>query len=79
MKVEEFFENAKEICNVYNWKCEQCPIGEYCSDGIFASNLKERTNMIQSVEKSYKDLMEVRIDKDFSEGFMHDIADLLEG
>ena len=56
MRVEEFFEKAKTICNFYIGKCGQCPIGEYCSDGIFSSNLKERTEMIQSVEKAYERL-----------------------
>lgn len=57
MKVEEFFEKAKSICNVYTGECGECPIGGFCSDGIFSGNLTERTEMIQSVEKSYKELI----------------------
>lgn len=60
MKVGEFFEKAKAICSVYYGKCSKCPIGEYCSDGIFSSNQKERTEMIHSVEKSYEELDKVK-------------------
>lgn len=37
MEVRKFFEKANQICRQNIGKCKECPITEYCSDGIFSS------------------------------------------
>lgn len=35
MSVGEFFKKAHSICEKHIGKCTECPLDEYCSDGIF--------------------------------------------
>lgn len=35
MKIGEFFKKAHSICEKHIGKCTECPLDEYCSDGIF--------------------------------------------
>lgn len=35
MSIGEFFKKAHSICEKHIGKCTECPLDEYCSDGIF--------------------------------------------
>lgn len=52
MDIKEFFNMTKEICNRNYGKCRECPITEYCCDGVFAADEKEVAEMIEAVKNA---------------------------
>lgn len=51
MEVEEFFARAKAICEYYSdEECTQCPLNDFCSDGIFAMNSEKAEKVIDIVD-----------------------------
>lgn len=54
MEVRKFFKKANQICEQNIGGCMECPITEYCSDGIFSSIEAEIEDLIEIVEKESK-------------------------
>ena len=52
MDVKEFFRKAKEICDRIYGDCRECPITNYCCDGVFAANEREAAEIVAAVENA---------------------------
>lgn len=49
IKAIDFLLKAHKICDENMGKCEDCPITEYCTDGIFAEKKETFQTMIKKV------------------------------
>lgn len=52
MDVKEFFTRAKKICDDNYGHCRECPITNYCRDGVFAADEHEVTALITVIENA---------------------------
>lgn len=52
MDVYEFFRKAKDICDRNHEDCRECPITDYCCDGIFAENKNRVIEMVVTIENA---------------------------
>lgn len=52
MDVKEFFCKAKAVCENHDGDCRDCPLTDYCCDGIFAAGEHEVDEIVASVEKA---------------------------
>lgn len=56
MRVSELFKMAKIICNENAGNCIDCPINEWCTDGIFSEGEEAgqqlETVVLKNVKKS---------------------------
>jgi hypothetical protein len=52
MDVKEFFRMAKEICDRNYYDCRECPITDYCCDGVFAADEYKVAEIVDAVENA---------------------------
>ncbi len=49
MSIGEFFKKAHSICEKHIGKCTECPLDEYCSNGIFNNTEKDILILVEIV------------------------------
>lgn len=55
MDIKEFFWKANVVCR-NSRKCIDCPITNYCVDGIFANDSEEFDSVIEMVERVFDEI-----------------------